>query len=106
MVHATAASRAANHETGLTQRRLHRRGLLAGTTAAALLATLRGAGLSGPAGHAACPTCAACQACSAVALQPSASLPLAAGFTQAPPRAGLRGHASAAPAPLLKPPIS
>lgn len=59
-----------------------------------------------PAGHDACPTCAACQACSAVALQPGAPLPLAAGFTQAAPRAGHRGHASAAPAPLLKPPIS
>lgn len=57
-------------------------------------------------GHADCPTCPACQACSAVGLQPAAAMPLAGGFSQPAPRVAARGHASAAPAPLLKPPIS
>ena len=46
MVHATAAPRAAHEHTNVMDRRLHRRGLLAGTTAAAMLAALRGTGLS------------------------------------------------------------
>ncbi|MEZ4563382.1 MAG: peptide ABC transporter substrate-binding protein [Thermomicrobiales bacterium] len=46
MVHATAAPQAAHEHTNVMDRRLHRRGLLAGTTAAAMLAALRGTGLS------------------------------------------------------------